>query len=81
VRNAPFVADQTATMFDELLKRPQRSALGGEGLEFVAMLQQELKLQCSVRGVVFRMAACEGFTVCGQGARIDREQDEECIFA
>ena len=80
VSPAHCVADQTATMFDEWLKRTQRGALGGEGLEFVAMLQQELQLQCSVRGVVFRMAGGEGFAVFGQGARMDREQHEECIL-
>jgi hypothetical protein len=80
VSTAHCVADQTATMFDELLKRTPRRALGGEGVECVAMLQPELKLQCSVRGVVFRMAECEGCAVCGQGARIDRDQDEEGIL-
>ena len=77
---AHCVADPTATMCDKWLKRTQRGALGGEGLEFVAMLQQELKLQCSVRGGVLRMAGREGFAVFGQGAGIDREQDEECLF-
>src|SRR5262245_20017187 len=80
ISNAHFVADQTATMCDELRKRTQRSALGGERVELVAMLQQELTLQCSVRGVVFRMAECEGFAVLGQGARSDRAQDEEGIL-
>ena len=49
-------------------------------MESVARLQQELQRQCSVRGVVFRMAECEGVPVCGQGARIDREQHEACLL-
>ena len=67
-------------MVDELRKRTQRGALGGEGWECVAMLQPERQLQCRVRGVVLRMAGCEGCAVCDQGARIDRAQNEACLW-
>jgi hypothetical protein len=80
VSQAHVVADQRATRFDEWLKRTPRGALGGEGWECVARLQPELQLPCSVRGVVCRMVGCEGVAVCGQGARIDREQHEACLL-
>jgi hypothetical protein len=80
VRQAHVVADQTATLFDEWLKRTQRGALGGERVECVAMLQQALQLQCRVRGVVLRMAGCEGCAVFGPGARMARAQHEACRF-
>jgi hypothetical protein len=80
VSQAHVVADQTATLFDEWLKRTQRGALGGERVECVARLQQALQRQCCVRGVVCRMAGCEGCAVCGPGARMARAQHEACLL-
>ena len=80
VGEAHFVADQTAAMFDELLERTHRGALGDERLKLVAMLEQELELQFSVGGVVFRMTGSKGFAVLGEGPRIDGEQHQELVF-
>ena len=80
IREAHFVADQTAAMFDKLFEGTHRGALGLEGLEFVAMLEQELKLEFRVSGIILGMAGREGFAVLGQGQRIDGEQDEERVL-
>jgi hypothetical protein len=80
VGEAHVVADHPAAMVDELLKGTPRGALGGEGLTFVAMREQELKLGFRVSGSVFRMTGSEGFAVFGQGNRIDGEQDEERVL-
>ena len=60
-REAHVVADQAAAMFDKLFEGTHRGALGLEGLEFVAMLEQELKLECRISGVVLGVAGREGF--------------------
>ncbi len=80
VGKAYFVADQTAAMFDELRKRTHGGALGVEGLQLVAMLEQELELQFGVSGVVFRMAGGEGFAVLGQGGRVDGKQNQVLVL-
>jgi hypothetical protein len=67
-------------MFDELLERPYRGALGDERLKLVAMLEQQLERQCSVGGVIFRMTRSKGFAVLSEGTRIDGEQNEERVF-
>ena len=80
VGEAHFVADQTAAMFDELFERPQRGALRDERLKLVAMLEQQIELQFSIGGVVFRMTGSKGFTVLGEGGRIDGEQHQERVL-
>jgi len=67
-------------MFDELLERTHRGALRDERLKLVAMLAQQLELQCSIGGVILRMTQRKGFTVLGEGRRIDGEQHQERIF-
>jgi hypothetical protein len=74
------VADQTAAMCDEWFESPHRGALGVEGREFVAMLEQELKREFSVSGIVLGVAGREGFAVLGQSQRIDGEQDKKCVL-
>jgi hypothetical protein len=74
------VADQAAALCDELFEGTPRGALGGAGLEFVARLEQELKLQFGVSGIVLGVAGREGFAVLGQGQRIDGEQDQNCVL-
>jgi hypothetical protein len=80
IREAHVVADQTAAMVAKLFEGTHGGALGLEGLELVAMLAQELKLECRVRGIVLGVAGSEGFAVLGQGQRIDGEQDEERVW-
>jgi len=80
VGQAHVVADQTAAMCDAWLERTHRGAWGVEGLEFVAMREQELELQFRVRGVIFRMTGSKGFAVLSQGTRIDGEQHQELVF-
>jgi hypothetical protein len=75
-----FVAAQTAAMVNELFEGTHRGALGVEGLEFVAMLEQELKLEFGVSGIVLGVAGREGFAVLGQGQRIDGEQDKKVVL-
>jgi hypothetical protein len=81
VGQAHVVANQAAAMFDEWLERTHPGALGDERLTLVAMPEQELELQCSGSGGVFRMTGSEGFAVLGQGNRIDGEQHQELVFA
>jgi hypothetical protein len=81
IGDAHFVADHTAAMFDELRQGTHRGALGVKGLKFVAMLEQEFKLQFGVSGIVFGVAGREGFAVLGQGPRVDGKQDKEVVFA
>jgi hypothetical protein len=52
IREAHVVADQPAAMVDKLFTGAHRGALGREGREFVAMLEQELKLEFRGRGLV-----------------------------
>jgi hypothetical protein len=80
IREAHFVADQTAAMFDKLFEGTHRGALGLGGREFVAMREQELKLELRVSGIVLGVAGREGFAVLGQSQRIDGEQDEERVW-
>jgi len=44
------------------------------------MLEQELKLEFRVRGIVLGVAGSEGVAVLGQGQRIAGEQDEERVL-
>jgi hypothetical protein len=74
------VADQAAAMFDEWFAGTHRGALGGEGLALVARLEQELKLEFGVSGIVLGVAARDGFAVLGQGQRIDGEPDQKFIL-
>jgi hypothetical protein len=67
---AHCVADHTAAMCDALRTGMHRRALGVQGLQCVAMLEQEVKLECGVRRSVFGMAGREGFAVLGQGPRV-----------
>lgn len=76
-----FVADQLAVMFDELRQGTHYRALGGQVLQFVAMLEQEFHLEFGVRRIIFGMTRSEGFAVLAQGRRVDGKQDEEVIFA
>ena len=75
-----MVADQTAAMFDELFAGTHRGAWGGEGREFVAMLEKALKLEFRVSGIVLGVAGRDGFTVLGQGWRIDGEQNKKFVL-
>ena len=79
VGEAHCVADHTAAMFDELFERPQRGALRAERLKRVAMLEQQSELQCSIGGVVLRMTRSKGFTVLGEGRRVNGEQPQERV--
>jgi hypothetical protein len=67
-------------MVDELFEGRHRGALGVEGLEFVAMREQELKLEFGISGIVLGVAGREGFAVLGQGPRIDGEQDTKFVL-
>ena len=67
-------------MFDELFEGAHRGALGVEGREFVAMLEQERKLPCGVSGIVRGVAGRAGFAVLGQGQRSDGAQDQKCVL-
>ena len=58
-----FVADQAAAVFDELREGAHGGALGVEGLELVAMREQEFELEFGIGGVVFGPAGGEGFAV------------------
>jgi hypothetical protein len=80
IREAHFVADQTAAMFDTLFEGTHRGALGLEGREVVARLEQELKLEFRVSGSILGMAGSEGFAVLGPGQRIAGEQDEARVW-
>jgi len=59
IGEAHVVTDQTAAMFDKWFEGTHRGALGLEGLEFVAMLAQELKLEFRVSGIVLGVAGRE----------------------
>src|SRR5262245_18293115 len=80
VGEASCVADQTAAMFDELLERTQRGALRDEWLKLIAMPEQQIELQFRIGGVVLRMTRRKGFTVLGEGSRVDGEQHQERVF-
>jgi hypothetical protein len=59
IGEAHLVADQTVARFGEWFEGPHRGALGVEGLEFVAMRAQKLKLEFGGSGIV-RGAAGHG---------------------
>jgi hypothetical protein len=80
IRETHVVAAQTAGMFDEWFEGTHRGAWGVEGRELVAMLEQELKLEFRVRGVVLGVAGREGFAVLGHGQRSDGEQDKKFVL-
>ena len=80
VGDAHLVAEHAAAMCDEWLKGTHGGALGVKGLQVVAMLEQEFKLQFGGSGIVFGMAGREGFAVLGQGPRVEGQQDQECLF-
>ena len=80
VGEAHCVADQTAAMCDELCERTQRGALRDERLKLVAMREQQIALQCSIGGVVCRMTRSKGFTVLGEGRRVDGAQHQERVL-
>jgi hypothetical protein len=81
MRDAHVVADQTAAMVDELRQSTHCWALGVQRRQCVTMREQECKLEFGVSGVVFGMTGREGFTVLGQGPRVDGKQDEEVVLA
>ena len=54
-----------AAVFDELGERPHRCALWLEGVQFVAMGQQQFELEFGIGGVVFGSAGGEGFAITG----------------
>jgi len=76
-----FVAHHAATVFDELGERTHRGALRREGVQLVAMGQQQCELECGIGGVVFGPAEGEGFARARQRQRIAGEEDEKVIRA
>jgi len=80
ISDAHFVADHPTAMFDELRQGTPRRALGVQGLQFVAMLEQEFQLEFGIRGIIFGMTGREGCAVLGQSPRVDGKQDEEVVF-
>ena len=52
IGEAHLVTDQTAARFAEWFEGPHRGALGVEGLEFVVMRAQKLKLDFGGSGIV-----------------------------
>jgi hypothetical protein len=43
--------------------------------------KQAFELEFGISGVIFRVAGGEGLAVPGEGERMNREQDEELVFA
>ena len=80
IRETYFVADQTTAMFDEWFEGTYGGALGVEGVEVVAMREQELKLEFGVSRVVLGMAGCEGLPVPREGEGVDGKEYEEVIL-
>ncbi len=62
-------------------ERTHRCALRREGVQLVAMGQQQFELECGIGGVVFGPAGGEGFAIARQHERIDGEEDEKVIRA
>ena len=76
-----FVTDHAATVFDELGKRTHRWALRSEGVQLVAMREQQVELEFGIGGIVFGPAGGKGFAIPRQHERIDGEEDEKVIRA
>jgi hypothetical protein len=50
IREAHFVSDHAAAMFDELFEGAHSRTLGLKGRELIAMLEQEVTEECGVGG-------------------------------
>jgi hypothetical protein len=68
-------------MFDELFEGTHRGALGLQGRELIAMLEQEFELALGISGVVLGVAGCEGFTVPCERERIDGKEHEAVVLS
>jgi hypothetical protein len=78
-RGAHVVAHEAAAMFDAWFEGTHRGALGLQGRERSAMLQQEFELERGVGGVVLGVAGCEGFTIPGERERMDGKAHEVVV--
>ena len=81
IRDAHFVPDQAAAMFNELFEGAHGGTLGLKGFELIAMLEQEFKLELGVSGVVLGLAGCEGFAIPRQCQGVDGKEHEEVILS
>ena len=81
IRGAHVVAHEASTMFDAWFAGTHRGALGLQGRELSAMLEQEFELELGISGVVLGVAGCEGFTVPGERERIDGKEHEAVVLS
>ena len=81
VGHAHCIADQAATVVDELFEGAPRRTLRLEPRQRVAMGEEQCELECGVRGGVLRSAGRKGFALPRQRQRLDREEDEKVILA
>jgi hypothetical protein len=81
IREAHVVTDPTAAMFHELFAGAHGGTLGLKGLELIAMLAQEFKLERGVRGVGLGPAECKGFARPRPRQGVDGKAHEEVILS
>jgi hypothetical protein len=79
IRGAHVVTNEAAAMFDAWFEDTHRGALGLQGRERIAMLQQDFELELGVGRVVLGVAGCEGFTIPGECKRIDGKAHEVVV--
>ena len=78
VRHTHLIADEAAGR-DALFQRAHLRTLRLERFQLVAMLEQELELACSVRGIILGAAGGASREIPREGERIDGEQDKELV--
>ena len=80
VGNALRLVHQQTSLFNETRQCTHGSALGLEGLELVAVPDEQFELILGIGGVILGMTWCEGLAIFRQRRRIDREQDQEIVL-
>ena len=81
VRDTHLITNEAAARLDEWGQRAPLWALRLERLRLVAMFEQELELECGVRGIILGAAGGESLAVLCEGEGLDGEQDKERVLA
>ena len=80
VSDARLVANEPCAFFEQTLECAHASALRFQGLQLVAVAQEDLERDFRIRGIGLGMTWLEGLAVFCQRCRIDREEHEEIIL-